>query len=112
MTYFANTSYLSTVMQKVGYCLGQGTTHEGDGNLYTLVNMSDGLTKLGYFDTTKDLSWPNGESGNSDLWTWVPFDSKQAICDYLNDPNYSKEHRFATQEEVVRVVLYQKSRWK
>lgn len=111
---YKTVSYLSTLMKKVGYCLGQGTTHYGQGNIYTLVDMSDGLTKLGYFDTSKDPNYTprGGGAANTDLWTWVPFDSVQALCDYLNSEYHSQECRFATQEEVVRVVLYQRSRWR
>ena len=46
-------------------------------------------------------------------WKWVQFNGKKILCDYLNNPEFcQQEYRFATQEEVVRVVLYQRSRWK
>ncbi len=110
---FVDTGFLSTIMKKVGYCLGQGVTDRPDrGNIMTLVDMSDGLTTLGYFDTRKD---PNSNNGpyNTDKWEWVQFNGTQALCDYLNNPHLcQQEYRFATQEEVTRVVMYQKSRWR
>ena len=85
---YENTSFLSTIMKKVGYCLGHGTKEgyqDGFNNITTLVDMSDGRTSLGYFNTLNDPNWqphmnPKGPS-NSDKWIWVPFNSKQVFCD-------------------------------
>jgi hypothetical protein len=110
---YVDAGFLSTVMKKVGYCHGKGLANEPEkGNVSTLVDMSDGMTALGYFDTTADKEYGNGPV-NTHMWKWVQFDNTQVLCDYLNNPDLCKqEYRFATQEEVVRVVMYQKSRWR
>lgn len=112
---FVDTGFLSTIMKKVGYCLGQGCSDVPErGNIMTLVDMSDGLTSLGYFDQRKDPEYrKNPRTCNTHLWKWVQFNGTQSLCDYLNNPDLcEQEYRFATQEEVTRVALYQKSRWR
>lgn len=115
---YVDTGFLSTIMKKVGYCLGQGCAKRPKrGNIMTLVDMSDGLTALGYFDTRKDPEHGKNprkiSSENINTWVWVQFNGTQALCDYLNNPDLcEQEYRFATQEEVTRVVMYQKSRWR
>ena len=108
---YTDTGFLSTIMKKVGYCIGQGPEN---GNIMTLINMSDGKTSLGYFDQRKDPEYKkNPRTCNTHLWEWVQFNGDQVLCDYLNNPDLcQQEYRFATQEEVVRVVMYQKSRWR
>ncbi len=114
---YVEPGFMSTILYKVGYCLGQGCINPPDeGNITTLVSMSDGMTKLGYFNTLNDPNWqpdmnPKGPA-NTDKWIWVPFNSKQIFCNYLNNSDFSQEYRFATQEEVVKVIEYQKSRCK
>lgn len=95
--------YLSTIMYKVGYSHGNGFIHRPeDGNIIMKVSMADGHTSNGYFNQ-------NGSTDPSN-WTFVQWNGKQDFCDYLNHPD-KEEYRMATQEEVVRVVLYQRSRW-
>ena len=114
---YTNPGFMSTIMIKVGYCRGQGCLNPPQtGNIITLVDMSDGCTSLGYFDTRKDTGYHQvpkmTNSEGISKWVWIPFNGYQALCDYLNNPDFSQEYRFATQEEVVRVVMYQKSRWR
>ena len=110
---YSRTSYLSTLICKVGYCHGHGLANRPEEtNVMTLVDMSDGFTKLGYFDSRNDPNFGSktGES-NVDTWIWVQFDSKEVLCDYLNNPDLcQQERRFATQEEIVRTVMHQRSR--
>lgn len=87
---YQKTSYLSTIIVKVGYKYS-GTN--GNHAVY-LIAMSDGLI------------YNEFESSNSS-----PDEAKQKLCDYLNDEK-NDEYRFATQEEMVRIVLYQSSRWR
>ncbi len=107
-----NTSFLSTVMKKVGWIVNNHGIGNGE-QIYTLTDMSDGLTRVGNYTN------PNPSENND--WSfsyWQREDEndkdggKRKLVEYLNNPELSQEHRFATQEEVVRVVLYQKSRWK
>lgn len=106
---YKDTSFLESITRKVGYCLGQGTSDKG--TTCVIIDMSDGLTKLGYFDTTKDPNHgKNGTVANIDTWVWVPFHSKQDLCDYLNNPDHSQEYRWATHEEIQRVAQNQKER--
>jgi len=111
---YCDAGFLSTIMKKVGYCLGQGTVGGvQENNVVTLVDMSDGKTSLGYVDTRKDPDHgKNPMTCHTETWVWVQFDNKQVLCDYLNNPDLSQEYRFASQEEVVRVVMYQSSRWR
>jgi len=103
---YTDTSFLTTIMKKVGYCLGHGCVDPPDGNIMTLVDMSDGLTKLGYFDQRNDPTYnDNPRTIDSSTWIWVPFSNKQVLCDYLNNPDLCRqEYRFATNEELVRVA--------
>lgn len=115
---FTDTGFLTTIMKKIGYCRGHGLNELPEkGNVITLIDMSDGLTSFGYFDQRKDPSRNNNPriitSETSKFWLWVQFNGLQSLCDYLNNPDLcQQEYRFATQEEVVRVVMYQRSRWR
>lgn len=86
---YSDTGYLSTLLLKVGYRHGK--------NSCVLISMSDGWVQEGYF--------------NNEIF--IPFEGKESLVQYLNNPELCKEeYRFATQEEVVRVVLNQSSRWR
>lgn len=106
-----DTGYLSTVMFKVGYIHG-GRDLKRD-NLSCLISMSDGMIKTGYFITVDENGKQIEDSVN---WKWVSFTettvegAKSMLCEYLNNNPYGETFRFATNEEVVRVALYQKSR--
>jgi hypothetical protein len=77
--------------------------------------MSDGCTYIGNF-TEQNPSI----TGNWDRVIWQTdrldnfkiINSTQKLVDWLNNPELSQEHRFATQDEVVKVVMYQSSRWR
>ncbi len=58
---------------------------------------------------SEELSHKNGYTPKNALEQIE--NSKQDFCDWLNITSRD-EYRFATQEEVVRVVMYQKSRWR
>lgn len=105
---FVDPGFMSTIMLKVGYIYGN--KHVGfQDSKYTLTDMSDGWTRLGYFITKDD---EGNQIEDSDKWGFKTFTEPQDLVDYLNNESLSQEYRFATQEEVVRVVMYQKSRWK
>lgn len=104
-----DTGYLSTVMMKVGW--NQGTRRENRANsIYCLIDMSDGLVKEGYFTNTETET---GERIDTEKWIWNTFsgdknhEAKQRLCDYLNNNPHKETYRFATTEEVVRVILQQ-----
>ena len=96
---YLDTGYLSTLMFKIGYLHGNNAKQRGQDNNYCLVAMSDGWIIEGYI--------PEGDDK-----VFKSFTSKQDLVDYLNTVGLTEEYRFATQEEVVRVVMYQKGRWR
>jgi hypothetical protein len=101
-----NTGFLSTIMYKVGYIHGHGhkTNDKEHQHIYCLVSMSDGWVSDGYIDDSK-------ERGSEDRF--VTHKGIQNFVDYLNNPNgQTQELRYASKEEVVRVVMYQSSRCK
>lgn len=107
--HIADSGYLSTIMMKVGY--SHGTRRKNaKSSIYCLIDMSDGLVKEGYFSNTKTES---GESIDSDKWIWNEFagdnsfEAKNRMCEYLNNNPYKETYRFATNEELVRVVMRQ-----
>ena len=109
-----DTGFLSTIMYKVGYITNNwaiGGTRE---QLSCLISMSDGWIRHGYF-ITKDKDGNKLPTEEYEKILWIKdkkSTGKQKLVDYLNNSKLSQEMRFATQEEVVRVVMYQKSRWK
>jgi hypothetical protein len=105
-----DTEYLSTVMMKVGYNLGTRRS-DRQNNMYCLVDMSDGLVREGYFTNTKT---DEGKAIDTEKWIWNPFagttgyEAKTRLCEYLNDNPHGETYRFATNEEVVRVIMCQR----
>ena len=116
---YDNSTNLSTIMYKVGYIHNNfeiGSGHQ----LITLTSMSDGWTQFNHypnygkaqeckkqgieidFDEWEKVFWQNDSDEVKNGW--------QKFVDYLN--HHSQEMRFATQEEVVRCVLKQTSRWR
>lgn len=84
--------YLSTVMYKVGYHMGMGLSSvPNKGHVACLVSMSDGWVKIGEIIDKNFVQW----------------NSKQDLCDYLNKIG---TFRLATMEELVRIIMHQKSR--
>lgn len=120
---YSNTGYLTTITYKVGYM--HNNFNLGNGNqLTTLTSMSDGWTRVCHYPNSKkaELYKKEGKAMDFDEWEktfWQndedenpeQLSGKQKFCDYLNNPE-NQEFRFATQEEIVRVVMYQKSRWR
>ena len=106
-TGYSNTFYLSTIIRKVGYIINNEDIGNGE-QIYTLTDMSDGLTMIGNY-TSKE---PKTNNWEKILWQGESHLGKQLLCNWLNNSELSQEHRFATQEEIVRVVLYQSSRWR
>lgn len=106
-----DTGFLSTILMKIGWTNSARVV--GYDNTYAfLIDMSDGLIKMGYY-ITKD------EEGNdlpTEMWKWISFSgpdstsAKQTLCDYLNNNPHGNTYRFATHEELVRVAMYQKHR--
>lgn len=104
-----DTGYLSTIMYKVGYYNGHKKTKQR----VCLISMSDGWIRDSHFskdkNNPKDVSkweeifWESGKYHNKT--------GKQIFIEHINDTN-TQELRFASQEEVVRVVLYQRWRWR
>lgn len=108
---YKDADYMETLMVKVGWTNSARALANPEGRPLCLVDMSDGLTRLGYFDTTADPDYKSGNgNANTELWVWHNFDGYQSLCDYLNNPAMCEEYRFATHEEVMRVVLRQMSR--
>lgn len=99
--HLSDTGFLSTIMYKVGYQHGHGPSNPSTS---CLISMSDGWVSSGYFD--------KHSSENSQDWEFLPWITKQQLCDYFNNNPHGEEYRFATQEEVVRVIMYQKYRWR
>lgn len=104
---YSDTGYLSTIIKKVGYIINNENIGNGE-QIYTLTNMSDGLTMIGNY-TSKE---PKTNNWERIIWQGENGLGKQLLCNWLNNPELSQEYRFATQEEIVRVVLYQSSRWR
>lgn len=104
---YCDTGYLSTIIKKVGWITNNYNIGNG-GQIYTLTDMSDGMTRIGNY-TAKD---PKTNNYEKIIWQGENSEGLQLLCNYLNNPELSQEHRFATQEEVVRVVMYQSSRWR
>ncbi|HPJ66064.1 MAG TPA: hypothetical protein PK243_11125 [Flexilinea sp.] len=112
--HLCSTYFLSTIMYKVGYIVNNYNIGGTNNQIYTLTAMSDGLTRIGHFEGTKDDS---GKSTPSDQWIKILWSDtgdgikgRRKLVDRLN--HGESEYRFATQEEVVRVVMYQSSRWR
>lgn len=104
---YCDTGFLSTVVKKVGYITNNYNLGDGS-QISTLTDMSDGYTKLGNY-TAKD---PKTNNWEFIFWQGGNNVGHQLLCNWLNNPELSQEHRFATQEEIVRTVLYQSSRWR
>jgi hypothetical protein len=102
--HLCDSGFLSTIMYKVGYSHGNGFKHRPDeGHIVCKVSMADGWVDNGHFNK-------NG-STDPEQWNYIQWNGKQDFCDWLNITSRD-EYRFATQEEVVRVVMYQSSRWR
>lgn len=108
--HIVDSGYLSTVMTKVGWNQGTRREHRSS-NIYCLIDMSDGLVTEGYFTNTKTET---GESIEHEKWIWNEFsgttnyEAKVKLCEYLNNNPHKETFRFATNEEVVRVVMSQR----
>ncbi len=108
--------FISNRMYKVGYTVNSDRIGTGE-KICTLTLMSDGATKMGNFKNTKN---EDGTDKDPSLWERVIWQDdemgdglgKQRLVDYLNDPELTQEIRFATQEEVVRAVMCQSSKWR
>ena len=87
-----DTGYLSTIMYKVGYLHNPPAS--------CLIAMSDGWVRYGEIKEGKLIPW---ETTSKSL-------GRTKLVNYLN--NGDEEYRFATQEEIVRVVMYQRGRWR
>ena len=99
-----DTGFLSTVLFKVSYFHSQGeevdNTHF---HLYGLVSMSDGYLLRGWYE--------KNDSDDPMDWKFNHFDSLAVLADWLNGALTSSRWRFATHEELLRVVLYQTARF-
>lgn len=110
---YSDTGFLSTIIRKVGWITNNYKIGTGE-QIVTLTDMSDGRTLIGNFTHEKpgrDTNWDKiiwqREAGDEDS-----DGGKRRLVDWLNNPKLSQEHRFATQEEVVRCIMYQSSRWR
>jgi len=104
---YPDTGYLSTIIKKVGYIINNEKIGNGE-QIHTLIDMSDGSTMIGNF-TVKN---PESNNWERSIWQGKNGLGRQLLCNWLNNSELSQEHRFATQEEIVRAVLHQSSRWK
>ena len=111
--FISDSGYLSTIMKKVGWNRGNRRESFITSNIYCLVDMSDGLITEGYFSNTGNIINGSYETP-SEKWIWNEFsgennyEGKQKLCEYLNNNTHGDTFRFATNEEVVRVVMYQR----
>lgn len=106
---YSDTGYLSTIVSKVGYIINNHGIGGNNHTIVTLTDMSDGFTIISNY-TNKDA-----KANNYEQIIWQGDDinqGKQLFIDWLNNPELSQEYRFATQEEITRVVMYQSSRWR
>lgn len=107
-----DTGFLCTVMKKL--CWSNKIRPDMGYSRYFFIDISDGMATEGYFSNTKN---PDG-SHNQDLTTWIwndfsadtSLESKQKICEYLNNNIHGETFRKATNEELIRVAAYQKWR--
>lgn len=98
---YTDPGFMSTIMFKVGY--DHNSEKLGTGKQITCkISMADGWVQKGHFITDEKT----GESKHV-LWQ-----GKEALVEYLNNPDLSQEYRFATQQEAILVILYQTSRFK
>lgn len=108
---YTDTGYLSTIMYKVCYLINNYDIGNGE-NIYGLCAMSDGMLKISNY-TIKE---PKENNYEKNIWQkdgdHDPDGGKRKLVEWLNNEELSPEYRFATQEEVVRVAMYQKSRWR
>ena len=108
---YSDSSFLSTIVKKVGWITNNYDIGNGE-QIYTLTDMSDGMTILGNYSSKT----PESNNWEKIIWQADNFDDrdggKRKLVEWLNNPELSQEHRFATQEEIVRVVMYQSSRWR
>ncbi len=106
-----DTGFLSTIMFKIGYI---HANTEFEDNRTCLTAMSDGWTRMGHLITDDK----DGNSLATKDWIFVPWDNSvknntKPFIEFLNnDTHCTREMRFATEEEVVRVIMYQKHRWR
>lgn len=108
--FVTNTGYLSTIMFKVGYLYGS----TGNGQVRCLISMSDGFVQDGHFVTVPPRPPSTTPSKYKVLWqSSKPLDVEEGIqlfIKYLNEGE--TEYRFATLEEVLRVVMHHTGRVK
>ena len=108
--FIVDTGYLSTVMYKVGY--NHNNDNPDKGQRACLISMSDGWVRDRHL--TRDESKAVGGRYEHHVWETSKdrtVEGMQLLIDHLNSDD-SEEMRFATQEEVVRVVMYQSHRWR
>ena len=101
---YNDTGYLTTITYKVGYL----HRIKGFGQCRTLASMADGWTQVSHFiktigGTTNEIFWASPKGAPAK-------EGRQIFVNHLNEGE--SEYRFATQEEIVRVVMSQNWRWK
>ena len=103
-------SYLCTITYKVGYITNNYKIGGTRGQITCLTAMSDGHVTLGHY-ITKRKDGTNIGIADWKKILWVTDENssnKQKFVDHLNDTdvNGAQEMRFATKEEIIRVVSY------
>ena len=116
---YSDAIHLSTILYKVGYIHNNFEIGSGE-QLITLTAMSDGWTQFCHYPNSNKFEQyrKEGKEIDFDRWekviwqndSWENKNGWDKFVEYLN--HHSQEMRFATQEEVVRAVLKQKSRWR
>lgn len=108
---YTDTGFLSTIMYKVGWIVDSCNIGNGE-QIYALIAMSDGMIIFSNYtsrpaavDNYNKVIWQRDDENDVD-------GGKRKLVEWLNNEKLSAEYRFATQEEVVRVVMYQSSRWR
>jgi hypothetical protein len=104
---YSNTGFLTTIVKKVSWIINNFNIGDGT-QIYALTDMSDGMIIFSNY-TSKE---PKSNNHEKIIWQGEGKSGVQKMVDWLNNPELSQEHRFATQEEIVRIVMYQSSRWR
>ena len=100
---------LSKTMYKLGFMVHYNQMTNTYYDVSCLINMNNGYTRYFNYENTRDTTKPNEEI----KWTKIIWSDSvvgetgvEKVIRYLNNPVESSEYRFATKEEVLRVIKH------
>jgi hypothetical protein len=95
---------LSKRIVKVGWIPGDYNVGNGE-LIYALINMSDGKI----ITSNYVIQHPELSEYHHIKQKWIGNNGKaqQYLCKWLNDTSLSKEYRFATQKEIIKMIIQQ-----